>query len=152
MHFVAVSTRARSVAVNTLNNAQGGPWKHTLFLPAWETGRRPTLHVAMTMGYSSSYLPPFDNATEYLEYVENQLPELNHFVTVSGDTAIVAKDRALTKFRTLTSKAKEAVTASKRQVHDAMLGPELNELTADEEEDVHRRLMDANTRVRVRSL
>ncbi|CBJ32644.1 hypothetical protein Esi_0352_0025 [Ectocarpus siliculosus] len=100
----------------------------------------------MTMGYSSSYLPPFDNATGYLEYVENQLPELNHFFTVSSDTAIVAKDRVLTKFRTLKSKAKEAVTASKRQVHDAMLGPELNELTADEEEDVHRRLTDAHTR------
>ncbi|CAB1105710.1 unnamed protein product [Ectocarpus sp. CCAP 1310/34] len=136
---------------NTFNNAQGGPWKHTHFLPAWETARRSTLHVAMTMGYNSSYHPPFDNATGYLEYVENQLPELNHFVTVSDDTAIVAKDRAVRKFRMLKSQAKEAVKASKRQVQDAMLGPELNKLTADEEEDVHRRLTDANNSVRVRS-
>lgn len=151
MHFVAASSRARTVAVNSLNDAQGGPWKHTLFLPLWETARRPTLHVAMTMCYSSSYNPPFENANGYLEYVRNNLPELNHFVTLSDDSALVAKDRAITKFRTLRRKAKEAATVSKGKLADAMLGPERKEMTADEEEDVMHRLKGAHTRVRVRS-
>ncbi|CAB1105608.1 unnamed protein product [Ectocarpus sp. CCAP 1310/34] len=71
---------------------------------------------------------------------------LRDFVTLSDDSALVAKDRSITKFRALRRMAKEAATASKGKLADAMLDPERKEMPADEEEDVMQRLTGAHAR------
>ena len=147
--FLCASVRRIYVAVNSLNNAQGGPWKHTLFTPIFLPSKhRSTLHVAMTMYHADSYEPPFEDATGFMRYTNNNLPELNHFVTMSNDNASLAKSLAVKKFEQLKHSAVKEAKAAISLREGLLLDPATDSMGIPEQDDLYGRLERSAEKVR----
>lgn len=111
-----------SGAVNSITDAYGGPWKHTLFLPLFMPSRQPpTLHIMFTVWHQTGYVPPFEDAAGFLRYTNNRLPEANHFVPLSNDNASAVYANAVDKFRNLRTSAQQAERAASRALFDATM-------------------------------
>lgn len=114
-----------SVAVNTINDAVGGDWKHTQFQPAIIA--RPSsspIHVVMTVGYNEKYIPTFEGVGDFLQSNNGTLPELNHYVPLSADGANHAQARARKKFQHAAGEARTAWEAAGAKLTKTLEGQE----------------------------
>ena len=124
-----------SDAGNSITDAYGGPWKHTLFPPLFVPSRPPpALHVVFTVYHSTGYVPTFEDAKGFWQYSNKQLPEANHFVPLSNDNASLAYTLAVDKFRELKNSAVEVERAASAALCDGIVSSQ-DDMTFDEQEE-----------------
>lgn len=83
-------------ADRSISDGYGADWDHTLFQPLYISGpARPAVHVVSTIDSSVEYRPDFKDAAGWRAQNMPQLPELNHWVSLSSDHAAIANASAV---------------------------------------------------------